>query len=44
MTQCKELQKMSSTAMKDVIVRLWPAEAIPDSYFSLVRHLVDALP
>ena len=35
---------MSSTAMKDVIVRLWPAEAIPDSYFGLVRRLVDALP
>ena len=35
---------MSSAAMKDVIVRLWPAEAIPDSYFGLVRRLVDALP
>ena len=30
--------------MKDVIVRLWPAEPIPSSYFGLVRRLVDALP
>ena len=44
MAQWAELQKMSSAAMKDVIVWLWPAEAIPDSYFGLVRRLVDALP
>ena len=29
-------------AMKDLIVRLWPAEAIPNSYFGLVKWLVDA--
>ena len=30
--------------MTDVIVRLWPAEAFSDSYFGLLRRLVDALP
>ena len=35
---------MSSLAMKDLIVQLWPAEPIPSSYFGLVRRLVDALP
>ena len=44
MAQWAELHKMSSAAMQDVIVRLWPAEAILDSYFGLVRRLVDALP
>ena len=44
MAQWAVLHKMSSAAMKDVIVRLWPAEAIPASYFGLVQHLIDALP
>ena len=35
---------MSGSAMKDVIVRLWPTEPIPISYFGLVKRLVDALP
>ena len=39
-----ELHKISRSAMKDVVVRLWPTEPIPNSYFSLVRRLVDALP
>ena len=30
--------------MKDVIVRLWPTEPIPSSYFGLVKRLIDALP
>ena len=30
--------------MKDMIIRLWPAEAIPISYFGLVKKLVDACP
>ena len=30
--------------MKDVVVRLWPAEPIPSSYSGLVRRLVDAVP
>ena len=29
--------------MKDVVVRLWPTEPIPDSYFGLVQRHVDAV-
>ena len=39
-----ELHKLSGSAMKDVIVRLWPAEDIPASYFGLVQRLINALP
>ena len=28
--------------MKDLIVRMWPAEPLPSSYFGLVKHLVNA--
>ena len=31
-------------AMKDFIVRMWPGDALPNSYFGLVRRLVDACP
>ena len=30
--------------MKDLIIRLWPAEAIPSSYFGHVKRLVNACP
>ena len=30
--------------MKDLIIRLWPAEPIPSSYFGLVKRLVSACP
>ena len=30
--------------MKGLIVRLWPKEAMPGSYFGLVQGLVDACP
>ena len=30
--------------MKDLIIRLWPAEPIPSSYFGLVKWLVSACP
>ena len=30
--------------MKDLIIRLWPAEPIPSSYFGLVKRLVSAYP
>ena len=30
--------------MKDLIIRLWPAEAMPGSYFGLVKRLVNACP
>ena len=32
---------MYESAMKDIVVRLWPAEPIPNSYFGLVQRLVD---
>ena len=35
---------MSGLAMKDIIVRLWPAGPIPNSYFGLVKRLGDGLP
>ena len=30
--------------MKNVIIRLWPTEPVPNSYFGLVQRLVDAVP
>ena len=42
--QLVELHKAAEQAMKGLIVRLWPKEAMPGSYFSLVRRLVDACP
>ena len=30
--------------MKDLIIWLWPAEALPGSYFGLVKRLVNACP
>ena len=33
---------MAELAMKDFIVRLWPADPIPGSYFELVWRLVSA--
>ena len=30
--------------MKDLVIRLWPAEPIPSSYFGLVKRLVSACP
>ena len=35
---------MAELAMKDLIIRLWPAEAMPGSYFGLVKRLVNACP
>ena len=42
--QLSELHRLAGLAMKDVIVRLWPAEAVPSSHFGLVKRLVEALP
>ena len=42
--QLIELHKAAELAMKDLIVRLWPAEPIPSSYFGLVKQLVSAFP
>ena len=42
--QLVELHKAAKLAMKDLIIWLWPAEAIPSSYFGLVKRLVNACP
>ena len=42
--QLVELHKVAEQAMKGFIVRLWPGEALPGSYFGLVRRLVEACP
>ena len=39
-----ELHKAAEQAMKGLIVRLWPGDALPNSYFGLVRRLVDVCP
>ena len=35
--QWAELHGIFGSSMKDVVVRLWPAEPIPNSYFGLVQ-------
>ena len=42
--QLVELHKAAELAMKDLIVRLWPAEPLPSSYFGLVKQLLNACP
>ena len=42
--QLVELHRVAEPAMKDLIIRLWPAEAIPRCYFGLVKRLVNAYP
>ena len=42
--QLTELHRVAELAMKDLIIRLWSAEAIPSSYFGLVKRLVNACP
>jgi len=42
--QMAELHKAADRAMKSFIVRLWPGDALPNSFFGLVRRLVDACP
>ena len=42
--QLVELHRVAELAMKDLILRLWPAEAMPGSYFGLVRRMVNAYP
>src|SRR3954467_4436634 len=39
-----ELHKAAEQAMKGLIVRMWPGDPLPNSYFGLVRRLVDACP
>ena len=40
--QMVELHKAAEQAMKGFIVRLWPGDALLNSFFGLVRRLVDA--
>ena len=42
--QLVELHRVPELAMKDFIIRLWLAEAMPSSYFGLVRQMVNACP
>ena len=42
--QLVELHKASEQAMRGLIVRMWPGDSLPTSYFGLVRRLVDACP
>ena len=42
--QLVKLHRVTELAMKDLTIRLWPAEAMPGSYFGLVRRLVEACP
>ena len=42
--QLVELHKAAEQAMKGLLVWLWPGEALPGSYFGLVRRLVEACP
>ena len=42
--QLIELHRVAELAMKDFIIRLWPGEAIPNSYFGLVKRLICACP
>ena len=42
--QLVELHKAAEQAMKGLLVRLWPGEALPGSYFELVWRLVEACP
>ena len=42
--QLVELHKAAEQDMKGFIVWLWPGDALPNSFFGLVRRLVDACP
>ena len=42
--QLVELHRVAELAMKDLIIRLWPAEVILGSYFGLVKRVVEACP
>ena len=42
--QLVELHKAAEQAMRGLIVRMWPGDSLPNSYFGLVRRLMDACP
>ena len=39
-----ELHKAAEVAMKDFVVRMWPGEPLPTSYFGLIKRMVNACP
>ena len=42
--QLVELHNAAEQAMGDLIVRMWPGEPLPGSYFGLVKQMVHACP
>ena len=42
--QLVELHRAAEVAMKDFIVRMWPGEPLPTSYFGLIKRMVKACP
>ena len=42
--QLVELHNAAEQAMRDLIVRMWPGEPLPGSYFVLVKRIVHACP
>ena len=42
--QLVELHKAAEQAMRGLVVRMWPGDSLPNSYFGLVRRLVDVCP
>ena len=42
--QLVELHRVAELDMKDLIIWLWPVEAVPSSYFGLVKRLVNVCP
>ena len=42
--QLVKLHKATEVAMKDFIVRMWPGEPLPTSYFGLIKRMVNACP
>ena len=44
MSQWAELHRISEAATKNIIIRLWPTEPVPNSYFGLMQRLVDVVP
>ena len=42
--QLVELHRAAEVAMKDFIVRMWPGEPLPNSYFGLIKRMVNACP
>ena len=42
--QLVELHNAAEQAMRDLIVRMWPGEPLPCSYFGLVKRVVHVCP